>query len=189
MEALKQLQERFRLYQGNDILLSNDELIYYSSSIDVGQLPEPLQRFIADSEQVVDAGLKLNIEALAEAEQHRDEAEQLREQAEKREERLKVLNEKLEQQNRLSQQELIEERKARHAEKTLNFQRVLIYVLGGLIGLSIVLSHVSNAFAANDTVLNLTKDAIILLLQIFGMAASYVFGSQQKKGGNEKQAE
>ena len=189
MEALEQLQQRFRLYQHNGMLLSNDELIYYSSGIAMGKLPEALQGFIEDSRQVVDAALKLNIEALTEAEQHRDEAEQLRKQAEKREERLKLLNEKLEQQNRLSELELIEERKARQAEKTLNFQRVLIYVLGGLIGLSIVLSHVSNAFAANDTVLNLTKDAIILLLQIFGMAASYVFGSQQKKGGNEKQAE
>ncbi|MEM9686704.1 MAG: hypothetical protein AAF934_07260 [Bacteroidota bacterium] len=188
MEALEQLQERFRLYQHNGMLLSNDELIYYSS-IAMGTLPEALQGFIEDSREVVDAALKLNIEALTEAEQHRDEAEQLREQAEKREDRLKVLNEKLEQQNRLSQQELIEERKARHAEKRLNFQRVLIYVLGGLIGLSIVLSHISNAFAANDTVLNLTKDAIILLLQILGMAASYVFGSQQKKGENEKPSE
>ena len=136
------------------------------------------------------------MEALAEAEQHRDqaiaagkEAEQLRKQAEEREERLKALNEKLEKQNRLSELELIEERKARHAEKTLNFQRLLVYVLGGLIAMSIILSHLSNAFAPNDTVLNLTKDAIILLLQIFGMAASYVFGSQQKKGGNEKQPE
>ncbi|MEM9687170.1 MAG: hypothetical protein AAF934_09655 [Bacteroidota bacterium] len=189
MEALEHLQERFKLYQGNHILLSNDELIYYSSSIDVSKLSGSLKSFIEDSEQVVQASLKLNIEALAEAEQHRDEAEQLRKESENREARLKVLNEKLEQQHRLSELELIEERKARHAEKRLNFQRLLIYVLGGLIGLSIVLSHVSNAFAANDTVLNLTKDAIILLLQIFGMAASYVFGSQQKKGENEKQAE
>ena len=196
MEALDQLKERFKLYQLNKMLLSNDELIYYTSNTDVNDLPTPLKAFIEDSGQVVQSALELNIESLAEAEKNRDEAvaakeeaEQLRKEAEKREERLRALNEKLEKQNRLSEQELVEERKARHAEQTINFQRVLIYVLGGLIALSIILSHVSNAFSANDTVLNLTKDAIILLLQIFGMAASYVFGSQQKKGGNDKQTE
>ena len=184
------------MYQLNNMLLSNDELIYYTSNIDTGKLSEPLKTFIGESRQVVQSSLEINMEALAEAEKNRDqaveareEAGQLREEADEREERLKLLNEKLEQQNRLSEQELIEERKARHAERTINFQRVLIYVLGGLIALSIVLSHISNAFAANDTVLNLTKDAIILLLQIFGMAASYVFGSQQKKGTHEKQPE
>ncbi len=196
MEALEQLQERFRLYQLNNMLLSNDELIYYTSNVDMGMLSAALKTFIEDSRQVVHSALEINMEALAEAEKNRDqaiaagkEAEQLRAQAEEREEKLKVLNERLEQQNRLSEQELIEERKARHAERTINFQRLLVYVLGSLIALSIVLSHLSNAFAPNDTVLNITKDAIILLLQIFGMAASYVFGSQQKKGGNEKQTE
>ena len=196
METIDQLQQRYSLYQHNNMLLSNDELIYYTSNVDTDKLSEPLKTFIGDSRQVVQSSLEINIEALAEAEEHRDqaiaagkEAEQLRKEAEEREEHLKVLNEKLEQQNRLSEQELIEERKARHAERTINFQRLLVYVLGGLIAMSIVLSHISNAFAQNDTVLNLTKDAIILLLQIFGMAASYVFGSQQKKGGNEKQME
>ena len=186
MEILDQLKSRFQLYEFNKALLSNDELIYYTSHTAPAKLSRELKRFIEDSERAVQQELERNTETLTEAEKERDQALKSKAEAEDREKNLTVLNEKLEKNNRLAGQELMEERKARQAIQNVNFQRVLIYVLGGLIGLSILLSHISSAFAPSDDVLNLTKDAIILLLQIFGMGASYVFGALQKKGRDEK---
>lgn len=188
MEAIEQLKQRYELYQHNGILLDNTELIHFNAHLKPEELSEVHRQFMEDSEKMAQEDLELQFQTLEEAEKNRqsaveakNEADLLREEAEHREEKLKVLNEELEEKNKLSEAQLGEERKARHAERTINFQRVLVYVVGSLIGLCLLLSHISGNLNDNsDKLLDLTKDAIILLLQIFGMAASYVFGSQLK---------
>lgn len=197
MNALEQLEQRYQLYKHNGILPDNTELIHFKAHLELETLPEELGQFLQDSEQMAQEDLDLQMQTLEEAEKNRqaavdakEEADKLRKEAEHREEKLKVLYDELEEKNKLSEEQLSEERKARHAERTINFQRVLVYVLGGLISLSLVLSHLSGNLQVNsDKLLDLTKDAIILLLQIFGMAASYVFGSQQKQKPEHKMPE
>ena len=210
------------MYQSNGVLLSNDELIHYTSGLERDGLSNDLKAFIGDSERIIQEDLELDMETLAEAEKNRDEAvaskeeaeksrnqalaskeeaeqlraeaeknrdealsakedalaskeeaEELRKESEKREKKLKVLYEELAEKSRISEQELIEERKSRQAERTLNFQRALVFVLGGLIALDILLAHINIGFGgANDELLDLNRIVIIVLLQIFGMATS-----------------
>ena len=145
-DPLAYLQSQYAAYLAHGILLNSEEMSVIESLLEDPELAAELRAFVAASRANCDRSLELQFASLAEAEAARDEALRLRDIAQASEAKVQELNAQLQQRAERTEAQLIREQEWRAQQTRTDLQRMLIYMLGGLVGVSLVLPYIATIF-------------------------------------------